>query len=49
MVLGVYYLTMKHQAAHPGDGRAFADIDEVTLCRAGTQDASEIRRYAYLD
>ena len=31
MVLGVYYLTMKHQAAHPGDGRAFADIDEVEL------------------
>ena len=32
MVLGVYYLTMEHQAAHRGDGRAFADIDEV---RAG--------------
>jgi DNA-directed RNA polymerase subunit beta' len=31
MVLGVYYLTMKHQAAHLGDGRAFADMDEVEL------------------
>jgi len=31
MVLGVYYLTMQHQAAHKGDGRAFADIDEVEL------------------
>ena len=31
MVLGVYYLTMKHQAAHIGDGRAFADMDEVEL------------------
>jgi DNA-directed RNA polymerase subunit beta' len=31
MVLGVYYLTMLHQAAHKGDGRAFADMDEVEL------------------
>ncbi len=31
MVLGVYYLTMKHSAAHKGDGRAFADMDEVEL------------------
>ncbi len=31
MVLGVYYLTMKHQAAHIGDGRAFSDLDEVEL------------------
>jgi DNA-directed RNA polymerase subunit beta' len=31
MVLGVYYLTMKHKEAHQGDGRAFADIDEVEL------------------
>ena len=31
MVLGVYYLTMQHQAAHKGDGRAFADMDEVEL------------------
>lgn len=31
MVLGVYYLTMLHQAKHRGDGRAFADIDEVEL------------------
>jgi DNA-directed RNA polymerase subunit beta' len=31
MVLGVYYLTMEHQAAHKGDGRAFADMDEVEL------------------
>ncbi len=31
MVLGVYYLTMLHQAAHRGDGRAFADFDEVEL------------------
>jgi DNA-directed RNA polymerase subunit beta' len=31
MVLGVYYLTMHHRAAHKGDGRAFADMDEVEL------------------
>jgi DNA-directed RNA polymerase beta' subunit len=31
MVLGVYYLTMKHKAAHKGDGRAFADMDEVEM------------------
>ncbi len=31
MVLGVYYLTMKHKAAHRGDGRAFADLDEVEM------------------
>jgi DNA-directed RNA polymerase subunit beta' len=31
MVLGVYYLTMLHQQAHKGDGRAFADMDEVEL------------------
>ncbi len=31
MVLGVYYLTMLHQQPHKGDGRAFADIDEVEL------------------
>ncbi|HET6845319.1 MAG TPA: DNA-directed RNA polymerase subunit beta', partial [Anaerolineales bacterium] len=31
MVLGVYYLTMEHTAAHKGDGRAFADMDEVEL------------------
>jgi DNA-directed RNA polymerase subunit beta' len=31
MVLGVYYLTMLHVKAHKGDGRAFADIDEVDM------------------
>jgi DNA-directed RNA polymerase subunit beta' len=31
MVLGVYYLTMKHKADHKGDGRAFSDLDEVEL------------------
>ena len=31
MVLGVYYLTMPQKAAHRGDGRAFADMDEVEL------------------
>jgi len=31
MVLGVYYLTMSQKAKHRGDGRAFADIDEVEL------------------
>ncbi|MFZ5820443.1 MAG: DNA-directed RNA polymerase subunit beta' [Chloroflexota bacterium] len=31
MVLGVYYLTMMHKAAHRGDGRAFADLDEVEM------------------
>ena len=31
MVLGVYYLTMAQKADHKGDGRAFADIDEVEM------------------
>jgi len=31
MVLGVYYLTMSQKAAHKGDGRVFADLDEVEL------------------
>ncbi len=31
MVLGVYYLTMEDNRAHKGDGRVFADIDEVEL------------------
>ncbi|RME90939.1 MAG: DNA-directed RNA polymerase subunit beta', partial [Anaerolineae bacterium] len=31
MVLGIYYLTMDHNVPHPGDGRIFADMDEVEL------------------
>ncbi len=31
MVLGIYYLTMEHNVPHPGDGRIFADMDEVEL------------------
>ncbi len=31
MVLGIYYLTSEHQRPHPGDGRVFADMDEVAL------------------
>ncbi len=31
MVLGVYYLTMKDNLEHQGDGRVFASIDEVNL------------------
>jgi len=31
MVLGVYYLTMAQKASHRGDGRIFADMDEVEL------------------
>ena len=31
MVLGVFYMTMMHARDHKGDGRAFADIDEVDL------------------
>ncbi|WP_299024607.1 DNA-directed RNA polymerase subunit beta' [uncultured Thermanaerothrix sp.] len=31
MVLGVYYLTMQDNKMHQGDGRVFADIDEVEL------------------
>ncbi|NPV86395.1 MAG: DNA-directed RNA polymerase subunit beta' [Anaerolineae bacterium] len=31
MVLGVYYLTMKDKEQHKGDGRRFADMDEVEL------------------
>jgi DNA-directed RNA polymerase subunit beta' len=34
MVLGVYYLTMAQKAVHRGDGRSFADIDEVELAYA---------------
>jgi len=34
MVLGVYYLTMEQKAEHVGDGRAFADIDEVELAHS---------------
>jgi DNA-directed RNA polymerase subunit beta' len=31
MVLGVYYLTMDHKEPHRGEGRVFADLDEVEL------------------
>jgi len=31
MVLGVYYLTKSDELKHKGDGRAFADIDEVEM------------------
>jgi DNA-directed RNA polymerase subunit beta' len=31
MVLGVYYLTVKDDRPHPGDGRYFSDIDDVDL------------------
>lgn len=31
MVLGVYYLTVKDDHPHQGDGRYFADVDEVEL------------------
>jgi DNA-directed RNA polymerase subunit beta' len=31
MVLGVYYLTVKDNLTHRGDGRLFADFDEVEL------------------
>lgn len=31
MVLGIYYLTVKDDRPHKGDGRIFADIDEVDL------------------
>ena len=34
MVLGIYYLTMKHDKPHPGDGRIFADMDEVEMAYA---------------
>ncbi|NJN80288.1 MAG: DNA-directed RNA polymerase subunit beta', partial [Anaerolineales bacterium] len=34
MVLGVYYLTMPQKAKHRGDGRIFADMDEVELAYA---------------
>jgi DNA-directed RNA polymerase subunit beta' len=34
MVLGVYYLTMSQKAKHRGDGRTFADMDEVELAYA---------------
>jgi DNA-directed RNA polymerase subunit beta' len=37
MVLGVFYLTMPQKAAHRGDGRAFADMDEVELAYALSQ------------
>ena len=31
MVLGVYYLTIWSKRPHKGDGRIFADMDEVEL------------------
>jgi DNA-directed RNA polymerase subunit beta' len=31
MVLGVFYMTMENARAHKGDGRAFADMDEIDL------------------
>ena len=31
MVLGIYYLTLKDNLPHKGDGRIFADMDEVEL------------------
>ncbi|HVN54602.1 MAG TPA: DNA-directed RNA polymerase subunit beta' [Anaerolineaceae bacterium] len=31
MVLGVYYLTVKDNVEHKGDGRVFADMDEAEL------------------
>jgi DNA-directed RNA polymerase subunit beta' len=31
MILGVYYLTMEDNRPHKGDGRYFADMDEVEL------------------
>ena len=31
MVLGVFYMTMLHSRAHKGDGRAFADMDELEM------------------
>lgn len=31
MVLGVYYLTIKNDQNHEGDGRVFSDLDEVEL------------------
>ncbi len=34
MVLGIYYLTMQHGKPHRGDGRAFADMDEVEMAYA---------------
>ncbi len=34
MVLGVYYLTMDNNRPHRGDGRVFADLDEVELSYA---------------
>jgi DNA-directed RNA polymerase subunit beta' len=34
MVLGVYYLTMAQKANHKGDGRAFANMDEVEMAYA---------------
>ncbi|MGQ9832945.1 MAG: DNA-directed RNA polymerase subunit beta' [Candidatus Villigracilaceae bacterium] len=34
MVLGIYYLTMEHDKPHPGDGRIFADMDEVEMAYA---------------
>jgi DNA-directed RNA polymerase subunit beta' len=48
MVLGVYYLTMAQKAKHKGDGRAFANMDEVEMAYALDQVAvhSEIKMLA---
>ncbi len=37
MVLGVYYLTKEDSRKHKGDGRVFADMDEVELVHALNQ------------
>jgi DNA-directed RNA polymerase subunit beta' len=37
MVLGVYYLTKEDSRDHKGEGRAFADLDEVEMAHALNQ------------
>jgi DNA-directed RNA polymerase subunit beta' len=53
MVLGVYYLTMKQKAARKGDGRAFADMDEVemayTLDQVQVHSEIKLRAFTWYD
>ncbi|NMC79478.1 MAG: DNA-directed RNA polymerase subunit beta', partial [Chloroflexi bacterium] len=44
MVLGVYYLTMEDDQPHKGDGRVFADMDEVRLA----YDLSQVEIHAHI-
>ncbi len=53
MVLGVYYLTMNDSRKHKGDGRLFADMDEVDLAyqldQVGVHASIKVRTETWYD